>query len=450
MLTIAWTATLFAAILPNLVAILARKRMWIAIALSAIVLAAGIAIFKSWHVPVIALPPVAAWLLLVSVPFLWFPERKETHAFLCVAMTVFVFFMISLGFVPAIAEVFERRQEMAVAYPQLRAEYPVVNLRERLDYEHPVSPEEFPRSQQLYSNEDRVELPEAIEEKLSIVNGLATSESNRGRGEMLQLLHESTAGEFVEANGFGVGRFQYPFDASRLPLESAERMPLDCERPIFPAAPQLPATEPLNSDVDGEVPSSPSLWGLSYLHLQESGNFLLEPRLGYAATLDETRGFQPHAFTRQPAVVDGKVDPKRPQDPFRRYRINGDLSEAVRLHEPPPPSFADVRTSRNWYLRNLQLVSLLKHNEPRAYITENLPNMEELSSDTVPTRTLDEFEQAALARLQQDEDIVIDDTSAPNSIRMFGSLRADIHCLSCHSGDRGRLLGAFTYTLIGK
>ena len=81
---------------------------------------------------------------------------------------------------------------------------------------------------------------------------------------------------------------------------------------------------------------------------------------------------------------------------------------------------------------------------PVAYVSENLPRMDELQN--APTRPLDEFERQSLRRLRTDEDVVVDD--APSRIRMLGSLRAAKDCLACHSGPRGALLGALSYELL--
>ena len=99
----------------------------------------------------------------------------------------------------------------------------------------------------------------------------------------------------------------------------------------------------------------------------------------------------------------------------------------------------------NFQLVRLELVSLLKHETPVAYVSKHLPQMDELRD--APTRPLDDFERHALDRLRSDEDLVIDD--APNRIRMVGSLRAGKDCMECHSVRRGELLGAFSYELIG-
>jgi hypothetical protein len=98
-----------------------------------------------------------------------------------------------------------------------------------------------------------------------------------------------------------------------------------------------------------------------------------------------------------------------------------------------------------WTLERLELVSLLKFDEPRVYVLDHLPRMDQLSGDDVPTRPLDEFEADALPQLRTAEDIVIDDSAKP--LRMLGSLRAADQCRDCHSVARGELLGAFTYFL---
>jgi hypothetical protein len=60
-------------------------------------------------------------------------------------------------------------------------------------------------------------------------------------------------------------------------------------------------------------------------------------------------------------------------------------------------------------------------------------------------RELNDFESAALAKLISQEDVVVDQT--PERIQMVGALRAGKTCLECHEGQRGKLLGAFSYEL---
>jgi hypothetical protein len=86
----------------------------------------------------------------------------------------------------------------------------------------------------------------------------------------------------------------------------------------------------------------------------------------------------------------------------------------------------------------------LKYDQPVAYVSNNLPKMDELRD--APTRPLDAFEQEALAALQQGEDLMLE--GRPGHMRMLGSLRAAKQCLRCHQVSRGALLGAFSYKLV--
>jgi hypothetical protein len=77
------------------------------------------------------------------------------------------------------------------------------------------------------------------------------------------------------------------------------------------------------------------------------------------------------------------------------------------------------------------------------YVSENLPRMEELRG--APTRPLDGFEASALEKLRRGEALLVAD--APGGVRMLGALRSVKQCVDCHGGERGDLLGAFSYTL---
>ncbi len=94
-----------------------------------------------------------------------------------------------------------------------------------------------------------------------------------------------------------------------------------------------------------------------------------------------------------------------------------------------------------WTLHTVDLVGLLMHEEPVAYVSENLPRMDELR--TAATRSLDEFESTGLTALRRGEDVVVA-TSGP-SLRMFGSIRNVEQCSTCHAIARRELLGAFSY-----
>ena len=99
--------------------------------------------------------------------------------------------------------------------------------------------------------------------------------------------------------------------------------------------------------------------------------------------------------------------------------------------------------AEQWEVWRLELVGLLLHEKPVAYVTEHLPRMDELGE--APTRSLDRFEMSALERLRRGEDLLY--TEAPGSMRVLGAIRSVKQCVGCHGGERGDLLGAFSYTL---
>ena len=101
-----------------------------------------------------------------------------------------------------------------------------------------------------------------------------------------------------------------------------------------------------------------------------------------------------------------------------------------------------------WKVNRIQLISLLIHDEPCAYQTENLPNMEELGNDTAQTRVLNEFEVEAIEKLKAEEQLLVRATL--NRILMVGSIRAKKNCLQCHAAQENDLLGAFSYEILRK
>lgn len=103
----------------------------------------------------------------------------------------------------------------------------------------------------------------------------------------------------------------------------------------------------------------------------------------------------------------------------------------------------DLPSGTQWRIADLQLVSLLKHDPPAAYLSQNLPRMDELRQ--AATRPLDSFEFASLDRLRRGEELIVAEGSL--TIRMLGAIRAARQCIECHDVTRGTLLGAFSYRL---
>ncbi|MEZ6064514.1 MAG: hypothetical protein R3B90_02130 [Planctomycetaceae bacterium] len=265
-----------------------------------------------------------------------------------------------------------------------RERFPVVSVQPRLEYEQ-VAGEQIaaPTTIDLVP-ENRETLARSMREYLhpGAPNGYWV------RNWSLRNLHRTSALRFVTGAGFGIQRMS-GLDVTDLPLE-----------PIEPIEPTCPLPDPSLSDArHADLPT-----GLDSLHWLGAGNFLSETQMGDVLGDQRVVGFEPHAFSS------------------------------------PAPTPASYR------LQELLLVSLLKQVGPRVYESDYLPNMAELSSGTVPTRPLDDFETAALERLRGGEDIVVDE-SRGDEVRMLGSLRAIEQCLNCHSVPKGTLLGAFTYRL---
>ena len=98
---------------------------------------------------------------------------------------------------------------------------------------------------------------------------------------------------------------------------------------------------------------------------------------------------------------------------------------------------------RLWALHYMQLISILEHNPPVAYVVSP-PGSFSVAQDT--TRDLEETEQSALQRLRAGEDLVITWNESQGQANMLGAIRAKDHCLKCHENmQRNDLLGAFTY-----
>ena len=94
-------------------------------------------------------------------------------------------------------------------------------------------------------------------------------------------------------------------------------------------------------------------------------------------------------------------------------------------------------------LLRLELISLSKGQSPRGFELIHLPRMDQISGGEARTRRTDEFETAALAKLNKGEMIVIE--SGDDVLRMVGAIRAIDNCKSCHDVPRGEMLGAFSY-----
>ncbi|MEW4487312.1 hypothetical protein AB1L42_04475 [Thalassoglobus sp. JC818] len=244
-----------------------------------------------------------------------------------------------------------------------------------------------------------------------VVMRLSTKEDiYRGsRASSLKRLHSEYYEDFVTAAGFG------PVRMVRIRprmVELPEPKPIPQSKLHCPKA----IEESKNSSVDSwsfyrerevqtylQTVTDPRM----KIHERAQSEFLRPDTFGYVQDHEHVAGFQSHAFARVPVVED----------------------EAPEIAE--------------WRLERIELVGLLRNDEPVVYLSESLPNLDEL--DEFETRPVDEWEADALSQLVESTDLVI--REHPQEIRMIGSLRASNNCLMCHDVRRGQVLGALAYTL---
>jgi hypothetical protein len=207
------------------------------------------------------------------------------------------------------------------------------------------------------------------------------------RANSLRALHEDTVQIFVDQPGFGVTRM------GGMKMWLLRRMRQ--EAPI--AQPGAPSPSPWVSPPDQKQQAATD--GLRSLHEASVLDFANPANFGFFKDRRHVAGFQEHQISQMP------------------------------------------KSKPRWALQRLDLVGLVVNKEPVAYVSEYLPRMDELRH--APTRPLDEFEEAGLSALRGGEDLFVREKGA--ELRLFGAIQAVRQCLSCHEGERGDLLGAFSY-----
>jgi hypothetical protein len=365
------------------------------------------------------------------------------------------------------SEITDDRAEKFVM--MMRAQFPCESLRSRLAYE-PKSTK--PQSVRLLSQ--------------VVASDLIDYESKKGKGnrtdgqevrpKSLELLHKETVRNFIARDGNGFGR---------TPPPSAIYLELECDPPIpFDSISDTSKNNPAGQLVKeesfaGDFPSPyrsiegeerrgslatavandkkklakeyplmiPSRKFFDRLHRTTRDEFVAPSRSGQIVSVDQVSGFVPHRLDRRP-----KIEPwdHRSSILFRDIQLEKPgigIRGNDKIDKKDLDAFREIdRTAPAdavWLLRSLELVSLLKHESPVAYISSYLPDMEKLAN--VETRSLHPFEKESLPRLEFDEDLVI--AARTNEIRLLGSIRASASCLKCHEVELGTLLGAFSYHL---
>jgi hypothetical protein len=333
----------------------------------------------------LSLQAVATFLLGIAAMLGGGRSRRAAAWVLCSATAA------SYGFMGLLANF--RIFELIAERDELQAMYPMISLDERLAYEdEPVAGKETSRAG------GTAPLSEPVEQALR---------TREGRGRLgirdlqLQRLHDETSDRFIAAEGFGPMRF---FGMREIRLPPLPTLSLDHAG--------ISATESAFIAHAKQATYVPARF--MRMHERSERDFLERNRMGYIENRKRVTGFEPHAFTKIPV-------------PPASDRSSGD------------PEDCDP----NWSAVRVELLSLLKHDPPAAYVSEYLPRMDELRD--APTRPLIPFEQTALESLRTNHDVVAEQRN--NVIRMVGSLRAGNDCVICHRGSRGELLGAISYEL---
>lgn len=334
---------------------------------------------------------------LVMTPDTW-SRRKRVIVFATLTLIVLSFYLIP-GF-----------RVLALRH-QLRQEYPIESLSQRLTFE----PETIADPQSAFSlaYADGSDIEPQVLQRLNL-----TERENRSydlRRYELHSLHDGEVRAFTEAAGLGIGRMIPAFGVRRENLSPMNLEPLsplpseDSESFVALDGQTIRTTDSAVEDDANGGAAELSVEPLARRVYRSTDAFKFVPdvTLGYVAGKQQAAGFLSHRFARNP--------------------------------EPVEP---DARGHR-WEIVRLELVSLLKFKEARVYVSKELPQIEKLQH--VPTRSLDDFEREALAKLWRDDDVVFHEDGPV--IHMLGALRAATECLDCHSVKRGQLLGAFSYEL---
>lgn len=315
------------------------------------------------------------------------------------------------GFIGIVASMKMQVPAEAIA---MRQRFPYVSLADRLAFETKSSAGEVAAD---------LVLPGAGIERLNAIEMVFDTHDSRARALSFQKLHSREVAYFISRPGFGFSRMGRLPGRERLDYGDPPPIPLladaDSETgqssgTADPSMPDVPADE--------KIASVPTQKELELFHRADQIAFTDPWSFGDVKDRDHVAGFIPHAFMYQPVVG----------DPANSY-----------LHAYDPADERGVPHSSRWKIARLELVSLLKFDQPAVYVSDHLPRMQDLAD--AQTRPLTAFEQQGLASLRAGEDLITQvDT---NEIQMLGSLRSVKQCLECHAGQRGALLGAFSYRL---
>ena len=264
------------------------------------------------------------------------------------------------------------------------------------------------------------------------------------RTSALARLHSENVNTFISGEGQGIGRISpiSPSDlrprgsntaSTKLAVEEVGSDLLG--EPRVELDPEFKTRRSRAKMTEGELFPDPD----HYTQLSENGlpkqqlvsefnrraNERFSGNLGLVKNLDQVAGFATHNL-------------KMPKNWDQNLRSSMTYAEQANNDAYP--------NGPHWKVNRLQLVSLLMHEQPAVYVTDELPNMESLSSEDAETRGLSAFETDGLEKLQAGESLYIQATR--NRIAMMGAVRASEECRQCHAVKKDELLGAFSYEFL--
>ena len=347
----------------------------------------------------------------------------------------------------------------------LRARFPVVSMRERLSVmqsKHPTSSRRVERAVDVSKNR----YPHI---KIGNLNSL--------REGALASLHSENVHEFVNRAGQGFGRFADTINPYEIHFfEDAIPGFRPPETPVHSGILGEPQIQLERAGSKRTIETRRSFssegmpgWGIEQYNLYRSPGIGDEPRssMYYSKPVNRVHLSDWHGFDLSLNGMPREELPKW----FHNYVTNGfadsrslgyvkDVDHVTGFHSHRVRiaddwngllrmQHAESRKPETvaWKTNRLQLVSLLLHDTPRVYVSDSLPNMEDLSGTDVETRPLNDFEREALEKLDYGNRVVI--SATPNRIVMLGAIRSSANCSECHSKRyKHDLLGAFTYEFL--
>jgi hypothetical protein len=107
-----------------------------------------------------------------------------------------------------------------------------------------------------------------------------------------------------------------------------------------------------------------------------------------------------------------------------------------------------VLNGQPYTVKKVELIGLIKHPEPTAYVIGMPPQKAFFTNDAarhIQTRALTTFETDALIKLRNGRNEIVGTHDGSQAI--LGAVRAQKKCLKCHEGKTGNLLGAFSYSM---